>query len=872
MTQSKSNNTRSRRAGFVLIEALIALLLISVGLLAVSRLQVLSISGAGEAKQYSTAMAISQRQLENLRNILLRGQFEMANGAQPVAGVAGDNATYNLAWTVLPNPVLATTEQIELRVTTTWTDRNGDPKTIDLNSVIAWDDPGARVASVNSGTLPQLVSPTGDAVRGNGGYPNIPAGAIANPDGTRTYLRPDGHKELIKPGNGTTGVILLVLPPKSDGTENFFATISGKVFFDQSITNNPTTSNEVRLRLSSEGECIFDNAVNALSAIVTAGSNSYRYFAYTCYVGAGWYGNVGVVVDSTASGAAASPTICVGDPQFNGGLTNNTLISPHPDVSATRSYRGFKGTAGAYFSTGMQAGSFYGTRLPTVAQATSRSNGAPTPSTYPSSYSSVSANATNDFFDQNFLVTRISGQQMCSAKMAGGAFLQNAGKYVCITPDKDTGAADVCPAIWPNYESQVGNGTGLVLTVVPAGAGTGLVTSNPAGISCGATCLASFTSGSTITLTAAPVGASVFQGWSGAGCSGTGTCTVTLTAAASVTATFDTTSSFALSVATSGNGSGTVSSSPAGISCPSSCSASYPSATAVTLSATPAAGSSFIGWSGGGCTGTGTCVVTMSGAQSVTAIFDPAPTYSLTVGKTGTGTGTVTSSPAGVSCGASCTYTFPAGQVVTLTPAGLAGSTFAGWTGDCTGTGACSVTMSAVHNVTASFTAAAVTYAVTVNKSGSGTGTVTSSPSGINCGTTCTASFAAGSSVTLTATALTGGFTGWNGGGCSGTGTCTLSSLSAATAVTATFGTCNTPISGSAFDKNGTVVVTTPANAGTCALQGNTAGYDCALTAPAGTTVTLTNARTNGNGSQNYSYIRTVVANCALQTPINFGP
>lgn len=74
------------------------------------------------------------------------------------------------------------------------------------------------------------------------------------------------------------------------------------------------------------------------------------------------------------------------------------------------------------------------------------------------------------------------------------------------------------------------------LTVTKVGAGS--VTSMPAGIDCGATCLASFGSGTMVTLTAASVGGSVFTGWSGGGCSGTGTCSVTLTLATSVTATF----------------------------------------------------------------------------------------------------------------------------------------------------------------------------------------------------------------------------------------------------------------------------------------------------------------------------------------------
>ena len=64
-------------------------------------------------------------------------------------------------------------------------------------------------------------------------------------------------------------------------------------------------------------------------------------------------------------------------------------------------------------------------------------------------------------------------------------------------------------------------------------------------------------------------------------------------------------------------------------------------------------------------------------------------------------------------------------------------------------------------------------FGVTVSLAGSGTGTIVSSPPGINCGGTCSAAFATGSSVTLTATAASGSmFAGWSGGNCSGTGTC----------------------------------------------------------------------------------------------------
>jgi hypothetical protein len=76
---------------------------------------------------------------------------------------------------------------------------------------------------------------------------------------------------------------------------------------------------------------------------------------------------------------------------------------------------------------------------------------------------------------------------------------------------------------------------------------------------------------------------------------------------------------------------------------------------------------------------------------------------------------------------------------------------------------------------------------LTVSKQGMGLGAVTSSPAGIDCGTTCSAGFEAGSVVTLTAQpGLLSVFGGWSGGGCSGTGSCVVT-LSADATITATF-------------------------------------------------------------------------------------
>ncbi|HEV8674423.1 MAG TPA: hypothetical protein VGX21_10285 [Methylomirabilota bacterium] len=329
------------------------------------------------------------------------------------------------------------------------------------------------------------------------------------------------------------------------------------------------------------------------------------------------------------------------------------------------------------------------------------------------------------------------------------------------------------------------NGT---LTVSTSGSGT---VSGP-GIACGGDCTETYTIGTVVTLTATPAPGFIFAGWGGA-CGGTGPCTFTVTPGPiSVTATF---ASGGLTVVKAGTGSGTVTG--PGISCGGTCNASYPPGTVVTLTASPAPGSTFAGWSGGGCSGTGSCTVTVSGPVVVTATFNAGGT--LTVAKTGTGSGTV--SGPGINCGGTCSASYPPGTVVTLTASPAPGSTFAGWTGGgCSGTGSCTVTVSGNVSITATFVASAV-LSVTLNfESGGLSGSVTSSPPGLSCSgssgegpssKTCTANFATGTVVTLTASAS--GFTSfdhWSGSGCSGSGTCTVT-MDTSKSVTAHFCSCD---------------------------------------------------------------------------------
>jgi len=184
----------------------------------------------------------------------------------------------------------------------------------------------------------------------------------------------------------------------------------------------------------------------------------------------------------------------------------------------------------------------------------------------------------------------------------------------------DTSGANASTTLTVN--GQTGQFT---LSVVRGGAGTGSVSSNPPGISCGTDCSESYNSGTSVTLTASATGGSTLAGWSGCNVVSGTTCTVIMNAARTVTATFDPPPSpFVLTVSKTGTGSsnGSVSSSPPGISCGADCSEPYNSGTNVTLTATTAGGATFAGWSGCNTVSGTTCTVTMNAARTATASFN----------------------------------------------------------------------------------------------------------------------------------------------------------------------------------------------------------------------------------------------------------
>ena len=161
----------------------------------------------------------------------------------------------------------------------------------------------------------------------------------------------------------------------------------------------------------------------------------------------------------------------------------------------------------------------------------------------------------------------------------------------------------------------------LTVSVQGSGGVSGVGSTTQA-ISCPTTCQASFAQGSQVTLNATPAHNFRFAGWSGGGCSGQGTCTVSMNAPTTVTATF---APITQQLNVDVDGSGTVTSAPGGITCPADCQGPFAQGSKVTLAADPGTGYQLADWNGGGCNGTGACVVTMGQAQAVEAVFTRAP-------------------------------------------------------------------------------------------------------------------------------------------------------------------------------------------------------------------------------------------------------
>jgi len=286
------------------------------------------------------------------------------------------------------------------------------------------------------------------------------------------------------------------------------------------------------------------------------------------------------------------------------------------------------------------------------------------------------------------------------------------------------------PYLTVNDDSVTASLPTYTLTVNKVGQGT--VALNPPG--------GTYSQGAQVQLTATPASGWKFDGWSGDLSGSTNPATITMNGTKTVTATFSEIPVTQYTLTVNKVGSGSVSLSPSG--------GVYDSGTSVQLTATPAAGYKFDGWSGDLSGTTNPASITMNSNKTVTATFSQIPANQYNLNILTNGQGSVTLNPAG--------GTYDAGTVVELTATPASGWQFAGWSGALSGmTNPTSITMDSNKTVTATFSQIPVEqYTLTVNTVGQGS--VTLKPSG--------GIYDAGTGVTLTAVPESGWqFDGWSG-------------------------------------------------------------------------------------------------------------
>ncbi len=287
--------------------------------------------------------------------------------------IPGTNATFSREW-----DVTRVGELSNVVVTVSWTDREGT-QSVSLETDVSWRNPRGT-ADVSKSAKPLVASPTGKAYLGDGSLDEQQMSDLktnqpdtANNDGTYSADHDnDGDLELVVESSDGTGEVVLTLPdacklrdPVTDlPICTDFVTISGTVFFDRTggtsldggniwviasdaaycsrwrpvsasatelTTSTKLIEGNTSLLPGTDGDIYRNNNPQVDSAGNGDGTDDYDYFNYTCYLGGGWYGNIGLVM----LGANSQDFACVGDP--NAGILDSWK---QVELAKRRVYRG----------------------------------------------------------------------------------------------------------------------------------------------------------------------------------------------------------------------------------------------------------------------------------------------------------------------------------------------------------------------------------------------------------------------------------------------------------------------------------------------------------------------------------------------------
>lgn len=325
--------------GFVLIEAIIALVVSAVGLLGVALFTSSMVGESSQAKSESEALAIAQKEVEILRGYA--GSYSLSSivsnsPAWPVSSsVTGTRENYFLSGDVVWSSTIGTS-LADASITVSWAEGS-----VTLNTTIVEDMFDSRAEGGNgdgqAGSNPfDLTPPTGGAKYGA----DAPGGNLPD-DVTLT----GDQISVVSVQQGESGGIKLVFTDDNDIEKELltysgsaFSEIRGVVYVDYSATGLDSSAesyNKLTVRASDTGVCPRSDAHST-------GDGSGDWFVeYRCFFGAGWYGNIDVVYDAVAE-SDTYRNQCVGDPAIS---DDGTDLSRHPNwiepLDDKREYRGY---------------------------------------------------------------------------------------------------------------------------------------------------------------------------------------------------------------------------------------------------------------------------------------------------------------------------------------------------------------------------------------------------------------------------------------------------------------------------------------------------------------------------------------------------
>jgi len=425
--------------GFVLIEALVAIVVVMVGALGIIKLNAVLLGGTGLTKTQAEALQLAQQRIEVMRNyVLSAGCVDSTTvGTNTTAtNFTGTNANFRID-TVVTAGTIGSEKVINACVA--W-DGSSDAcsttsdKRVILKSSVACSGVGTSglVNEASSGSAGgKLKTPTGVARVGGNSQPAgtgtvnvLPGTTIA--DGTLTYIDSSGAHILLD----ASGRALLTIENPLDGG---FSTISGRVYIEADNSGNPIVDPQGPTTAESD-DTVFVLSSDASYCArvfptlpVPSSGTKYHYFDYNCYVSKGWWGNIGVVrLDNPND----NNRVCLGDMAVDSAETS--IWSRKANLSISRGYRAYKIINPDLDQTDP-------TNFKTVGIGFALQDDG----TVSSDYEEVNLGASRADSHHDFLVTVINGQGTCEGsgnmKLVSGdsdnnnQFTGNLGRFYCMS-------------------------------------------------------------------------------------------------------------------------------------------------------------------------------------------------------------------------------------------------------------------------------------------------------------------------------------------------------------------------------------------------------------------------------------------------------